>query len=204
MLTFGFLRASLGARELSGTTGRGTVRLLVFRSAFVEIRTIRIPRFSGWMREDAFWAARQVAAFTDEEIRALVETGEYSDPRAAEWIANCLIKRRDKIAAAWFSKRPAVRQVPHRGWQADVRGSRRARRRRKRPRILRALGKLGRRRQIRSAALRRLAAGCQRSAMIRSIWRRRSRPPRTMPGDDPVTVYIRRGKNGPEVVGIDR
>ena len=53
---------------------------------------------------DAFWAAKQVAAFTDEEIRAIVKTGEYSDPRAADWIADCLIKRRDKIAEAWFSK----------------------------------------------------------------------------------------------------
>jgi hypothetical protein len=62
------------------------------------------PAFALMDREDAFWAAKQVAAFTDEEIRALVETGEYSDPRAAQWVADSLIKRRDKIAAAWFSK----------------------------------------------------------------------------------------------------
>ena len=55
-------------------------------------------------REDAFWAAKQVAAFTDDEIRAIVATGELSDPRASDWIAECLIKRRDKIAAAWFPK----------------------------------------------------------------------------------------------------
>jgi hypothetical protein len=55
-------------------------------------------------REDAFWAAKQVAAFTDAEIRALVETGEYSDPKATEWMADCLIKRRNKIAQAWFSE----------------------------------------------------------------------------------------------------
>ena len=55
-------------------------------------------------REDAFWAAKQVAAFSDAEIRALVETGEYSDPRATDWITECLINRRDKIAEAWFSK----------------------------------------------------------------------------------------------------
>ena len=60
------------------------------------------PAFLRTDREDAFWAAKQVAAFTDDEIRALVETGEYSDPRATDWIAECLIKRRDKIADAWF------------------------------------------------------------------------------------------------------
>src|SRR5581483_7879746 len=61
------------------------------------------PAFLLMDSADAFWAAKQVAAFTDAEIRALVETGEYSDPRAAEWIARSLIERRDKIAGAWFS-----------------------------------------------------------------------------------------------------
>jgi hypothetical protein len=55
-------------------------------------------------RADAFWAAKQVAGFTDDEIRAMVQTGKLSDQRAADWIAGCLIKRRDKIAQAWFSK----------------------------------------------------------------------------------------------------
>ena len=66
------------------------------------------PAFLKMDREDAFWAAKQVAAFTDAEIRALVETGQYSDPRAAEWISNSLIKRRDKIAEAWFSRVPPL------------------------------------------------------------------------------------------------
>jgi hypothetical protein len=62
------------------------------------------PAFLMMDRADAFWAAKQVAAFTNDEIRAVVETGKLSDQRAADWIADCLIKRRDKIAQAWFSK----------------------------------------------------------------------------------------------------
>jgi hypothetical protein len=62
------------------------------------------PAFLMMDREDAFWAAKQVAAFTDDEIRAIVKTGEYSDQRATDWIADCLIQRRDKIAQAWFSR----------------------------------------------------------------------------------------------------
>jgi hypothetical protein len=54
--------------------------------------------------QDAFWAAKQIAAFTDAEIRALVETGEYSDPRTTDWIAKCLIERRNKTVQAWFSR----------------------------------------------------------------------------------------------------
>lgn len=62
------------------------------------------PAFLLMDKADALWAARQIAAFTDEEIRALVETGGYSDQRATDWITECLIKRRDKIAQAWFSQ----------------------------------------------------------------------------------------------------
>ena len=39
-----------------------------------------------------------------QEIREIVNTGEFSDQRAADWIADCLIQRRDKIVAAWFSR----------------------------------------------------------------------------------------------------
>ncbi len=64
----------------------------------------RNPAFSNSLPDDAFWAAKQVMAFTDEEIRAIVKTGEYSDPRAEDWIVECLIKRRDKIGRAYFAK----------------------------------------------------------------------------------------------------
>jgi len=53
--------------------------------------------------DDAFWAAKQVMAFSDEEIRAIVETAQYSDPRATDWVTECLIKRRDKIGKEWLS-----------------------------------------------------------------------------------------------------
>jgi hypothetical protein len=61
------------------------------------------PAFEATDREDAFWAAKQMAAFSDDEIRALVKTGEYTDPRAADWIAECLIKRRDRISETLFA-----------------------------------------------------------------------------------------------------
>jgi hypothetical protein len=53
--------------------------------------------------DDTFWAARRVAAFSDEAIRAVVETAGYSDPRATDAIASALVKRRDKIARAWLT-----------------------------------------------------------------------------------------------------
>src|SRR3984885_745092 len=62
------------------------------------------PAFLLMDDQDAFWAAKQIAAFSDAEIRALVETGEYSDPRTTDWITKCLIERRDKTTQAWFSR----------------------------------------------------------------------------------------------------
>jgi len=53
---------------------------------------------------DEFWAAKQVMAFSDDEIRALVKTGEYSDQRAEDWVTRCLIERRNKIGRAFFAK----------------------------------------------------------------------------------------------------
>jgi len=60
--------------------------------------------FDNCLPDDAFWAAKQVMAFSDEEIRAIVKTGGYTDSRAEQWIADCLITRRDKIGKTYFTK----------------------------------------------------------------------------------------------------
>jgi hypothetical protein len=52
--------------------------------------------------DDAFWAARRVAAFDDGLIRAIVHEGRYSDPAAEQHLATVLIQRRDKIARAYL------------------------------------------------------------------------------------------------------
>lgn len=62
------------------------------------------PAFLNQLPDDAFWAARQIMAFTDEQIQAVVESGKYSDPRATEWVTQCLIQRRDKIGRAYLQK----------------------------------------------------------------------------------------------------
>ncbi len=55
--------------------------------------------------DDTFWAARRVGAFSDDLIRAIVATGEFRDPAAANHLATVLMKRRDKILRAYL---PAV------------------------------------------------------------------------------------------------
>ncbi len=53
--------------------------------------------------DDTLWAALRVMAFTDEQIRAAVKTGGYTDPAAEELLTGVLIKRRDKIGRAYFT-----------------------------------------------------------------------------------------------------
>ncbi|MCZ6489056.1 MAG: hypothetical protein O7A06_00805, partial [Acidobacteria bacterium] len=61
------------------------------------------PAFLNRLPGDAFWAAKQVMAFTDQQIHAIVKTGQYSNPEAEKWIADRLIERRDKIGKAFFA-----------------------------------------------------------------------------------------------------
>ena len=53
--------------------------------------------------DDDFWAARRVAAFSDDLIRAVVTAGGYTDPRAAALLADTLIQRRDRITHAFLT-----------------------------------------------------------------------------------------------------
>jgi hypothetical protein len=60
--------------------------------------------FANRLPDDTFWAAKQVMAFTDEEIRAIVATGGYSHPATIAWITKCLIERRNTIGRIYFSQ----------------------------------------------------------------------------------------------------
>ena len=53
--------------------------------------------------DDTFWAARRVMEFSDSMIRAVVESGAYSDPHAVQLLADVLIQRRDKIGRAYLT-----------------------------------------------------------------------------------------------------
>ena len=61
------------------------------------------PAFDNMRPDDAFWAARIVARFSDAAIRAVVEKAQYSDPRATDYITQTLIARRDKVLRTWLN-----------------------------------------------------------------------------------------------------
>ncbi len=65
------------------------------------------PAFDDMTAADVRWGVRIVAAFTDEQIRAAVAFGRYSDPRAVDYLTRVLAERRDRLAAEWLT--PAER-----------------------------------------------------------------------------------------------
>ena len=64
----------------------------------------RLAPFENRLPDDIFWGAKQVMAFSDEDLQVLVGTGRYSDPEAAAWIVRSLAGRRDRIGEAYFTK----------------------------------------------------------------------------------------------------
>jgi hypothetical protein len=70
----------------------------------------RLAPFENRLPDDTYWAAKQVMAFSDEDLQALVSTGQYSDPAAAAWIVRSLAGRRDRIGQTYF---PMVLPLDH-------------------------------------------------------------------------------------------
>ncbi len=55
-------------------------------------------------RFDNFWAAKILVRFTRAQLRAAVEQGRYSDPRAVDTITEVLVERQRKTARHWFDR----------------------------------------------------------------------------------------------------
>ena len=61
------------------------------------------PAFTNARPEDRFWAARIVAAVTDDAVAAAVRTARYSHPEATEYVTKTLLERRSKVLNAWLN-----------------------------------------------------------------------------------------------------
>ncbi|MFA7001777.1 MAG: hypothetical protein WC352_06505 [Candidatus Omnitrophota bacterium] len=60
--------------------------------------------FKDMTRADAFWAAKIVKSFTNEDLRTMVGAGKLTDPKDAEYVTTTLLNRRDLLAKYWFSQ----------------------------------------------------------------------------------------------------
>jgi hypothetical protein len=62
------------------------------------------PAFENMSPRDGFWATRIITSFTESQLKAALETGEFSDPDAVDYIARILAERRDIIGRYWFDR----------------------------------------------------------------------------------------------------
>jgi hypothetical protein len=62
------------------------------------------PAFEKLTDRDAFWGAKIVSAFSDDDLAAIVETAQMSNPEAEAYLLKILQERRDKTAQYWFSR----------------------------------------------------------------------------------------------------
>jgi len=84
-------------------TAVGYFRADVFRPG-KWVPTYPNPAFEKMTLRDAYWGAKIVMSFSDEDLRAIVETGRISNPDAENHLIEVLQKRRDKIGRYWFSR----------------------------------------------------------------------------------------------------
>jgi len=57
---------------------------------------------------DAFWAAKIIAQFSPEQIRAAVESAEFSSPDDTDYVTLQLIRRQHKIIEAYAVRRAGI------------------------------------------------------------------------------------------------
>ena len=61
------------------------------------------PAFANELPDDGFWAAKQVMAFTEPEVRAMVKTAQYTSEAGVDYLVKSLMQRREKIGRTYFN-----------------------------------------------------------------------------------------------------
>lgn len=62
------------------------------------------PAFEECTERDGYWGAKLVMSFSDEDLKAIAETAQISNPAAEAYLIDILQKRQDKIGRYWFDK----------------------------------------------------------------------------------------------------
>jgi hypothetical protein len=67
-----------------------------------------LAAFDEMTERDAFWATKIIARFTTEQIRAVVESAEFSNPEDADYLTTQLLQRQEMIIKAYASRRTGL------------------------------------------------------------------------------------------------
>ena len=61
------------------------------------------PAFRNARPEDRFWAARIISHVPAEAVRAIVESANFTDPRATEYLVETILARKAKVMRLWLN-----------------------------------------------------------------------------------------------------
>ncbi len=61
------------------------------------------PAFRNARPEDRFWAARIIARFSDEDVRGIVGSAKFTDPRSTEYMIETILSRKAKVLMSWLN-----------------------------------------------------------------------------------------------------
>jgi hypothetical protein len=119
LITFGFWRRDWTKVQYPSNPSLGNIEGEFFQPQRWKTEYPQ-PAFEQMDDTDAFWAASLVSRFTDPMIRAIVATGELSDPAAQRYLGDVMIKRRDKVVSYWITRTNPLDRFAVRRAGADV------------------------------------------------------------------------------------
>ena len=61
------------------------------------------PAFRNARPEDRFWAARIISKLSDEAVRAVVRTAQFTDSRATDYLTETILARKAKVLNEWLN-----------------------------------------------------------------------------------------------------
>jgi hypothetical protein len=64
--------------------------------------------FDNMTDEDAFWATRLILSFTEDDLRSIIDTAEYTDTPTNNYMLRTLLERRQMIASYWLGRSDAL------------------------------------------------------------------------------------------------
>jgi hypothetical protein len=110
LLSLGLWHRPWDAREPSGLRGVGMFDVASFDPGHWRANSVYWP-IEDRDRFDAFWGAKIAMRFTRDQLAAIVDEAQLSDPRSAAYLVDTLIARQRKLARFWFDRVAPVDDV---------------------------------------------------------------------------------------------
>jgi hypothetical protein len=70
--------------------------------------SVHVAPFDNMTDNDAFWAARIILSFSEEQLLAIVKSAQYSNPKVTDYMHKTLLARRQSVARHWLKDVNAI------------------------------------------------------------------------------------------------